>query len=650
MSENIQNQPPQSSPNYPPNYRPPKKTRWWIPVTIIGGIFLLFVIFIIGIFAFIGSKFDGLSNFEKKEVTITEKTVLTIDLSNGIPEYTNQDPFAIFAGSKRGLSFYDILSSVERAKDDDDIEGIFLTINGSAGQAKSEELQEKLEDFKESGKFIYGFIEAGSEGTYYNTVVADSIFMPTEGLLEFNGFGTSSMFMTGFFKKLGIDYHVVGFEDFKSAADSYNKYKFSDSSRHQLEVLFNHAQDHFVAKVSEYRNIPEDKLIAIMNQGLFTVDSIYKYGLIDGMMTKTQVKDFIKSRIYPDVEKDSLYEKEVDFVSIAKYNRTKPKKKGEVDEDKMIAIINSVGPIYSGTSEKSLFGGNEKEIRSAAFVEQIRDAAYDEDVDAIILRIDSPGGSVIASDEMWVAIQEARDRKPVIASMSNVAASGGYYMAMACDKIIAHPSTITGSIGVILAIPNFEGTLGKLDITADTISTTKSAQFLNPMFEFNDSDKAKLYSLSKTIYMRFLERVAESRGKTVEEIRSVAKGRVWTGADAKKHGLVDELGGLEYAIDYVKELIEVEEGKLCYITSYPKKKDEFQAFMDAFGLEASADMSNETFAERIKGEFSPTVESLLLNRSHLPKNIQDQLKYSLAMYEISKNEKFLMAMPYTIDY
>lgn len=646
MEDNIQNTESSNTPNYPPNYRPRKKTRWWIPVSIIGGIFLLFVIGIIAFFSFVGSSF----NFEQPEVEITEKTVLSINLSNGIPEYVSQDPFSVFSGGSSAISFFDILSSIDRAKDDDNIKGIFLNISGGTGRAKGAELQEKLEEFKKSGKFIYGFIEAGDEQTYYHTLPADSIFMPTEGLLEFNGYGISSMFMTGLYKKLGMEYHVVGFEDFKSAADSYNKYKFSDSSRHQLEVLLNQYQDQFIESVSKHRKIEKTQVLALLNQGLFTVDSLYKYKLIDGMKTKTQVEDMIKAKLYPDLSADSLYNEDIDFVSVGKYNKSKYKPKKEVDEDKMIAIINSVGPIYSGSGKGSIFGGGEKEIRSATFVEQIREATYDEDIDAIILRIDSPGGSVIASDEMWEAIMEARKHKKVIASMSDVAASGGYYMAMACDKIIAHPSTITGSIGVILALPNFEGTRDMLDVTADTISTTESAQFLNPMFKYTEGDKAKLYTLSKTIYMRFLERVAESRGKTVEEIREVAKGRVWTGSDAKERGLVDELGGLEFAIDYVKDLIGVEKDKLVYVQSYPKKKDDMQAFIDALGLDSKLGAENKDFTERVKREFSPTIQSLLLNMDYLTPEMQSQLKYSMAMYDISKKERFLMAMPQMIEF
>lgn len=645
MQDNIQNTP-QSNPNYPPNFRPQKKTRWWIPVSIIGGVFLLFVIFIFAFFSFLGSSF----NFEEPEVKIEDKTVLTIDLSDGLPEYSKQDPFSIFSGGNKSLSFFDILNAIDRAKDDDKIKGILLNINGSVGRAKGAELQEKLESFKESGKFIYSFIESGDEQTYYNSLTADSIFMPTEGLLEFNGYGISSMFMTGLYKKLGMEYHVVGFEDFKSAADSYNKYKFSDSSRYQLEVMLNQFQDEFIASVAKHRKIEKSQVLALLNQGLFTVDSLYKYKLIDGMKTKTQVEDFIKSKVYPDLSTDSLYTKELDLVSVVQYNKSKYKPKGEVDEDKTIAIINSVGPIYSGSDDNSLFGNSEYEIRSAKFVEQIRDAAEDDDIDAIILRIDSPGGSVIASDEMWEAIMEARKRKKVIASMSDVAASGGYYMAMACDKIIAHPSTITGSIGVILALPNFEGTREMLGITADTISTTTSAQFLNPMFKYTEADKAKLYTLSKTIYMRFLERVAESRGKTVEQIREVAKGRVWTGRDAKEKGLVDELGGLEFAIDYVKEMIGVDKDKLVYVKSYPERKDDFQAFMDALGLKNEINMTNETFVERVKNEFSPTIQSLILNMEYLTPEMQSQMKYTLAMYDISRKERFLMAMPQMIDY
>lgn len=646
MEDNLQSSQPSYTPNYPPNYKPQKKTRWWIPVSIIGGVFLLIIIFIIGFFSFIGSKLD----FEQPEVEITEKSVLSIDLADGMPEYVNQDPFSIFSGGSNRASFFDVLNSIERAKDDDNIKGIFLNISGSTGRAKASELQDKLEDFKKSGKFIYGFIESGDEQTYYNTIVADSIFMPTEGLLEFNGYGISSMFMTGLYKKVGVEFHVVGFEDFKSAADSYSKYKYSDSSRYQLEVLLNEYQNQFITSVSKHRKIDEAQVLALLNQGLFTVDSLYKYKLIDGMKTKTQVEDMIKAKLYPDVSADSLYSKDLDFVSIGTYNKSKGIKKGDVDNDKTIAIINSVGPIYSGDSKSSLFGGNEQEIRSAKFVEQIRDATYDDDIKAIILRIDSPGGSVIASDEMWEAIMEARKHKKVIASMSDVAASGGYYMAMACDKIIAHPSTITGSIGVILAIPNFEGTRDMLGVTTDTISTTESAQFLNPMYKFTEGDKAKLYTLSKTIYMRFLSRVAESRGKTVEQIREVAKGRVWTGRDAKAKGLVDELGGLEFAINYTKDLIGVKKGKLVPIRSYPQKEDDWKAFMDAIGMQSQVKADQKNFAERVKNEFTPTMQSLLLNLEYLTPEMQSQVKYSLAMYDISKKERFLMAMPQLFDF
>lgn len=647
MEDNIQNPNSPTTPNYPPNYRPQKKTRWWIPVSIIGGIFLLFVIFIISVFAFIGSKFE----FKQETVDIKDKTVLTIDLADGIQEYTKQDPLSIFSGGSDNISFLDILNSIDRAKDDDNIKGIFLNIDGRTGRAKGAELQEKLTEFKKSGKFIYGFIESGDEQTYYNTLPADSIFMPTEGLLEFNGYGISSMFMTGLLKKLGVEFHVVGFEDFKSAEDQFSKYGFSDSARYQLEVLLNEYQDQFIESISKFRKIDKSKVLALLNQGLFTTDSLYKYGLIDGMKTKTQVEDFIKSKLYPELSADSLLHKDINFVSIGKYNKSDYTPSGEVDGNKTIAIINAVGEISSGEGKGSLFGNKDYGIYSAKIVEEIRDAADDDDINAIILRIDSPGGSVIASDEMWEAITAARKKKKVIASMSDVAASGGYYMAMACDKIIAHPSTITGSIGVILAIPNFSETLNMLDVKADTISTTESAQFLNPMFKFTDKDKAKLYTLSKTIYMRFLSRVAQSRGKTVEQIREVAKGRVWSGKDAKEKGLVDELGGLQYTIDYVKNLIGVKKGKKVYIHSYPEREDDFKAFMDAIGLQSNASASTkENIVRKIKSEFSPTIQSLLLNMEYLTPDMQSQIKYSMSLYDISKKEKVMMAMPQLIDF
>lgn len=632
-------------PNYPPNYRPTKSgsSKWWIPLVIIGSVLFIFIVAIIGFFSFISSEFS----FKTEEkVTLKENSVLHIDYASGVPEYSRQNAFEIFGASGDDASLLNTLTAIERAKDDKNIVGIYMNIGGRLGASKAKELQDKLASFKESGKFIYAFMEAGDEQTYYNILPADSIFMPQEGIMEFNGFGTSRMFMKGLYNKLGIEFHTEQFEDFKSAGESFSRNSFSDSARHQLEILLNQYHNEFVDAVSKYRNLDKDKINNLLNQGLYTAPEFINHGLIDAYMTESQVKEFLKEMTTKDVKKEK--DKKLNLFSVSRYLKGSSRDKSLEVEDKTIAIINGVGPIMSGEEGSgSPFGGDDYEIRSATFVEYLKDAREDEDIDAILIRIDSPGGSVIASDEIWHEIQETRKVKPVIASMSDVAASGGYYMAIACDEIIAHPRTITGSIGVILSIPNFEGTLDMLDITVDTISTTNSAQFLNGLYKYQDKDLKRLRTLAEDIYFRFLDKVAKSRGMTREQVRTLAKGRVWSGVDAKDNGLVDHLGGLEYAINYIKkEKLGVEEDKLVYVTTYPKKEDPFKAFLKAFGIDT--EMKSD-YKEKIRKEFGADMESLVLNWDRLSPEMKSQIKYSLQLMEIAKNEKINMALPYKLE-
>ncbi|MFY8161955.1 MAG: S49 family peptidase, partial [Candidatus Kapaibacteriota bacterium] len=512
-------------PPFPPNYNQPKKRKWWIPLVIVMSVIVLFFVVI---FAIIGSVFSDF-NFEEKPVKVSKNSVLYINFAGGVQEYAqNDNPFAALSGgSSKSASFIEHLRAIEIAKNDDNIKGIYIYPKGNIGFAKSLELIEAIEEFKKSGKFVYAFIEAGTETDYMNIVSADKIYMPTEGMIELNGFGTSALFMKGLFDKIGVNFHVQGFEDFKSAGDSYNKTKFSDSSRYQLEVLFQQRHNEFVNLVAKNRKMTPETINTILSRGIYTADSIKALGFVDELISENNLKERIKVMVNgkkatkdEENEKDEKDDK-LSLITVASYINSENlniDNEKVAPDSKQIAIINSVGAISSGKNSSSPFGGGDYEIKSGTFVEQLKKAREDKDVKAIILRIDSPGGSVIASDEMWEEIMKTKKVKPIIASMSDVAASGGYYMAMACDKIVAHPSTITGSIGVILAIPNVAGLMNNLGLTSDTISTTPAAQFMNGMYAYTDKDKAQLYNLSKGIYYRFLSRVAESRGKTVEEI------------------------------------------------------------------------------------------------------------------------------------
>lgn len=640
-------------PPFPPNYNQPKKRKWWIPLVIVMSVIVLFFVVI---FAIIGSVFSDF-NFEEKPVKVSKNSVLYINFAGGVQEYAqNDNPFAALSGgSSKSASFIEHLRAIEIAKNDDNIKGIYIYPKGNIGFAKSLELIEAIEDFKKSGKFVYAFIEAGTETDYMNIVSADKIYMPTEGMIELNGFGTSALFMKGLFDKIGVNFHVQGFEDFKSAGDSYNKTKFSDSSRYQLEVLFQQRHNEFVNLVAKNRKMTPETINTILSRGIYTADSIKALGFVDELISENNLKERIKVMVNgkkatkdEENEKDEKDDK-LSLISVASYINSENlniDNEKVAPDSKQIAIINSVGAISSGKNSSSPFGGGDYEIKSGTFVEQLKKAREDKDVKAIILRIDSPGGSVIASDEMWEEIMKTKKVKPIIASMSDVAASGGYYMAMACDKIVAHPSTITGSIGVILAIPNVAGLMNNLGLTSDTISTTPAAQFMNGMYAYTDKDKAQLYNLSKGIYYRFLSRVAESRGKTVEEIRAVAKGRVWSGKDAKDRGLVDELGGLSKAIEMAKAEIGVDKNTKVKIRTFPEKKDGFEEFIKTLTEKDDENSEAKANTYQVLGKILGIETSFTKQLTNeLPTNIKTQLDYNMQLLNISKKEKALIAIP-----
>lgn len=661
MEDNYQ-QPSQKMPPYPPPYRTPKRksSNWWIPLLIIGVVVALFFVFIAVIISQIGGA------FEKQTVEVKKNSVLYLTFDDGMQEYSKSNPFSFFSGNKNSASFYETIKAIRNAANDNDIKGIYIKQGlSNIGFAKAVELQGVLDDFKKSGKFIYAFMEVGAESQYFNVLPADSIFMPGEGLLEFNGLSASSVFFKGFFEKIGIDYLVIHFEDFKSAGDMYGETKYTDSAKYQLRVLIQQRYDYLVNAISKYRNMPKEKIIDCMNRGLYTADSLKYEGFIDEFATEINVRDFVKYRANnknydltlsaDESMKEHLAnsdtESKLNLISVSDYISTlKPADEDVFDKDIQIAVINGVGPINSGRDGEDGFN-SDYSIRSGDFVRNLKKARDDKKVKAIIIRIDSPGGSVIASEEIWDEILRAKSVKPVYASMSDVAASGGYYMAMACDTIIAHPATITGSIGVILAVPNLSGTMSKLGITADTINFGKSSQFMNAMYPFDKNSKDKLYELSSSIYHRFVSRAAKSRKMSYEQLRELAKGRVWTGEDAKARGLVDVLGGIETTIDIVKNRLGIPLDKKVYVRYFPEKVDDLKVLLNMFGLGDKDDEDNDAKAKiELAKILGLTPQEFLINWDALSPEVKNQMNYMLQLNKMSNREQAMVAMPYLIDF
>ncbi len=628
-----------------------RKSNWILPTILI-----IVILFLISLpFIIIGSLFSGFSSeFEDKPVEITDNSVMTITLDS-FTEAPEKDPFAVFSGNLSRNTMFSVVKSIENAADDDRIKGIVLKEGmGNFGFGMAREISDALNKFKESGKFIYSYLSYAKENTYYLASISDSIFAPKMGFFEINGYGVSSLFLKGFFNKIGVDFYVEHFEDFKSAGEGFSRDKYSDSSRKQLKVLLQDRFNEFVAQVEKNRKIDRDKLLFAINQGQYSTDSLIAYKMIDGICTPSEFKDKVYFKIHKKmpIEKECKEDEEdeegknkcdkVNYVSVYDYVSDNDSKSDVYKNDVKIAYIEASGEITTTSSQGDAMAEG---ITDGRLIKDIEAAGRDKEVKAIILRINSPGGSALASDNIWQAIKKVRKNKPVYASMSDVAASGGYYIAMACDTIVAYPNTITGSIGVISMVPNASGMMQKLGITIDTLNIGDNSQFMNGAYPFSDKDKTKFRNLMQTIYFDFVTKAADSRKMSFDKMRSFAKGRVWSGEDALQNGLIDQLGNISTVFDIAKKRIGVPEGKKVLVDFYPKSEDSFEEFLEFiknFRKISAKDISPlskqiETFA------FADKLFSIM------PKTIQAQILYNLRLMEISKKESVLLTLPYYIN-
>ena len=642
----MENTSPTPIPPPPSSQRQRRKSRWWIPLAVIGGLLLLFVIVIGAFISLVVSNLGDIGGgLESEPTKIKSKTVLVVDLSAGVVEYRPPVVFN-FGGDQGGISLLTAVTAIEDAKTDDNIEGILIKSAENTGMTKLTEVRDALLDFKSSGKFVYAFIESGDKADYYLATVADSIFMSQEGLLQFNAFGASGIFMKDLMGKLGIEWHVEQFEEYKSAAEQLSRDKWSEPAKQALRAIIEQRKDMFIKAVAESRKMDASKVDMLLNKGVYVPDSLLAAGLIDGFAREDELRERIAKRIDPS---DTTSHPKLRVKSLSSYaNRERNSMGDEVDENHGFAIVYASGAIQAGKNNDPF---DQEGIYSKNLIAELRKAWENDEVEGIILRVDSPGGSALASDEIWSAIREIAKDKPVYASMSDLAASGGYYIAMACDTIIASPSTITGSIGVIMAIPNLSGTMGKIGVGIDTISTGPSSNFMNTLVPFTQADKTALREFGSGVYKRFVQKVADSRGMDFEETRALAKGRVWTGKDAKVAGLVDIEGSFGDAIDAMKRRIGVDPATKIKLYTYPEKIDNLTAILKMFGIdrddEEEENTSNVSATDLIGRLFAPATPVEQLWKS-LPSDTRAQMQYAVAMSNIGKSEQTMAMLPVAI--
>jgi protease-4 len=536
----------------------------------------------IGIFASI------ISLAGKEEVRISDKSVLHITLDGIVTDRTSNNPFENFdfntMKSRKELGLNDILLNLKKAKTDANIKGIFLELsNIPTGISLLDEIRDALIDFKKSGKFIMAYSEMYSQKSYYLASVADKIYLNKEGSVDFHGLSAELMFFKGLLQKLDVDMQIIRHGKFKSAVEPFIMDKMSDPNRLQTRLLINSLWNHILQGISVSRkiSIPELQNMAD-NLSVQTAEDAIKYKMVDELVYKDQIIDIIRKKL--NIKSNS----DIDYITLSKYDDVNVKNTTKYSGNK-IAVIYAVGSIVSGDGDKENIG-------SERISEAIRDARTDESVKAIVLRVNSPGGSALASEIIWREMDLAKKEKPVVVSMGDYAASGGYYIACAANKIIASPTTITGSIGVFGIIPNMQRLFNnKLGITFDTVLTNKNAVNISGTRPLSNIQEKLIQNQIEHIYNVFIKHVADGRKMTVAQVDSIGQGRVWSGYDAKRIGLVDDYGGLDKAIVEASLLAKISDYKLIAL---PKQKEFIVELKEVFsGKDASSKLLEKELGE-----------------------------------------------------
>jgi len=580
---------------------------------VMGALFFFITFGIIG--SLISSSESG------KEIKIKDNSVMHIKFTEPIPDRTSENPFENFDFGKmqpsKQLGLDKILKTIEKAKTDDRIKGIYLDLNVvNGGMATVEEIRNALEDFKTTGKWIVSYSEIYTQKGYYLASVADKIYLNPAGMMELRGLSSQLMFFKNALAKLDVDMQVIRHGKFKSAVEPFMLEKMSESNRKQMQLILNTTWSSMLEKVAVSRNISIEKINELAN-GIKIQKAIdaKNEGFVDGIMYKDELLDMFKEKLEVATYEDLNFIELSKYLSMSKDPLKELKEKTDEPSANQIAVVYASGDIVSGKGDKGQMGS---EIISKA----IREARLDSNVKAIVLRVNSPGGSAMASDVMWREVVLAKKVKPVVVSMGNVAASGGYYISCAADKIVADEKTITGSIGVFGLIPNAQGFFNnKLGITFDTVKTNTHADMLTIFRPLTQEEKDIIQIGVENIYDDFITKVAEGRGMTKEQVDSIGQGRVWTGIDAKKIGLVDEIGGINKAIEIAQDLAKMEDYTL---TAYPKaEKNPFNELL----ITLSGDM--EAY--------------------FMKKQMGEGYKYYRAVERLSTQQGILARMPYEIE-
>lgn len=580
--------------------------------------------FALGLLTFIGfGAIAGLvgSASEEKKVSVSENSVLELKFDALIPEKTNNtevDPFDL--ENQYILGITDMVKTIHAAKEDADIKGIYLNPSAVAtGKAGAATIRAALEDFKTSGKFVVAYAHFYTQSGYYMASVADSVLVNPVGGVEFKGYAATITFFKEMLDKLDVQMRIFYAGQFKSATEPFRLDKISDQNRLQTRVYLNALYDIFINDIARTRHVsPEELRRAADNYEGFSAESALKTHLVDRIAHEDEVFTLMKNKIGLNADET------LNRIKITDYYVAKVKDKEVGSGKDKIAVVYAEGTITDGKSSQpgTITDGN--------YVKILRSLRKDDNVKAIVLRVNSPGGSVLASENIFREVMLCKAAgKPIVVSMGDVAASGGYYIACQADSIFAEAATITGSIGVFGMIPILQKTMKEnLGITVDTVKTAKHSAFGTPLLDFSPEEAQIIQSRIDATYEDFLAKVAKGRHKTRNEVDSIAQGRVWPGLKAKEIGLVDDIGGLDRAISAAAKLANIEKYKL---KEYPRAKTGMEQFIEKFAKKEDRDDAVSTAVMKSElGDMYPVYRTFRDMRN--ARGIQARLPYELIIF------------------
>lgn len=541
-------------------------------VIILGGLALL-----MGIAASSGSS----STYVPKD-----NSVLKLSLKGSLSDTATENPFGSLMGEEdESLAVQDVVKAIRTAKVNEKIKGIYLDAVGvSGGFAGFEAIRRELVDFKESGKFIVAYSDMYTQGCYYLASVADSVFVNPQGGAGLVGLASQGLFIKDLAAKLGIEYYIFKVGTYKSAVEPYFMDKFSDANREQLTSFLGSIWGNMTSAICESRHIQQDEMNRFLNEGLAMEDAqvLVDYKLVDGLRYRKEAEDCVKRMAGQDLKEKMVTSSVKNLLSV---------KQDKKEKENKIAVLYAEGSIQDDDNSFMSAGAS---IISEKMADELRKLADDEDVKAVVFRVNSPGGSAYISEQIWKAVTELKEEKPIVVSMGDYAASGGYYISCAANKIVAEKTTLTGSIGVFGVVRNMAGTAQKLGVKTDIVKTNTYADLGDMTRPMREDEKALIQHGVERTYDLFLTRCSDGRGMSKDSIDHIGQGRVWTGEQALERGLVDKLGGLDVAIEEAASLAGITDYS---VTKANTKKDFFTEYMEKALGEAKVSVVKSVLGE-----------------------------------------------------